>query len=522
MSIVAEINEETGYPDLTHRQTVAIFCSLMLGMLLAALDQTIVSTALPRITSDLGGLAHISWVISAYLLTATFAMPLYGKLGDLFGRKLLFQIAIGVFLIGSVLAGTSQTFGQLIAFRAVQGLGAGGLLVLSMTIIGETVSPRERGRYQGYFGAMFGLSSVAGPLLGGFITDNLSWRWVFYVNLPLGLLALVLAATVIPKGERHERPVIDWVGAALLIVSVTLIVLVTTWGGVEYPWGSRTIVGLAGVAAVLVALFIVVEHRATEPVLPVRLFRIPTFSVSTMVSFIVGVAMFGSIGFLPLYMQAVTGASATASGLALFPMMGGVIVSSMLAGRMITKTGKYKVWPVTGTGVATVGLVLLSTIGAHTPRLTVSAFMFVLGVGIGMVMQIMVLSAQNAVPMSAMGAATGTINFSREIGGSVGIAAFGAVFTSGLHDRLGSFDFGKSGLSLEVIKKLPHAQQLVVIRAIAESVAHVFVFAVPVMAAAFGVSWLLREIPLRHSTVPVEHPGTVEVVPEPIYEMESA
>ena len=517
MSIVADINEETGYPDLTHRQTVAIFCSLMLGMLLAALDQTIVSTALPRITGDLGGLQHISWVISAYLLTATVAMPLYGKLGDLFGRKLFFQIAIVVFLIGSVLAGTSQTFGQLIAFRALQGLGAGGLLVLAMTIIGETVSPRERGRYQGYFGAMFGLSSVMGPLIGGFITDNLSWRWVFYVNVPLGIVALVLVAAVLPKGSRHERPVIDWLGAALLTATVTLIVLITTWGGVEYAWGSGVILGLTAVAVLLFVVLIAVERRAPEPMLPVRLFRIPTFSVSTLVSFIVGVAMFGSIGFLPLYMQAVTGASATASGLALFPMMGGVVISSVIAGRIITKTGKYKAWPVSGTLIASLGIVLLSTIGADTSRLTVSAFMFVLGIGIGMVMQIMVLSAQNAVPLSFIGTATGTINFCREIGGCIGIAAFGAVFTSGLHARLGSF--GKStGLSLEIIKKLPRQEQVKVVSAIADSIAHVFVFAIPVMLTAFAVSWLLKEIPLRHSTTPVEHPATVEVVPEPALE----
>jgi EmrB/QacA subfamily drug resistance transporter len=514
--------EHDEFPVLTHRQTVAIFCSLMLGMLLAALDQTIVSTALPRITGDLGGLEHISWVISSYLLTATIGMPLYGKLGDLFGRKLLFQIAIAVFLVGSVLSGFSQSMTELIAFRAVQGLGAGGLLVLAMTIIGETVSPRERGRYQGYFGAMFGLSSVAGPLIGGFITDNLSWRWVFYVNLPLGILALVLVAAVLPKGTRHEKPVIDWAGAALLTVTVLLIVLITTWGGVEYEWGSTLIVGLIAVAVVLLGVTIAVERKAAEPMLPVRLFRIPTFSVSTIVSFIVGVAMFGSIGFLPLYLQAVTGASATNSGLALFPMMGGVVISSVIAGRFITRTGKYKAWPVAGTAIATVGIVLLSTIGAHTSSLIVSAFMFVLGTGIGMVMQIMVMTAQNAVPLQNIGAATGTINFCREIGGCIGIAAFGAVFTSGLHSRLGSFDMHSSGLSIDVIKQLPEAEQVRVIGAIADSVANVFEFAIPVMAAAFAVAWFLKEIPLRGGGAsPVEHPATVEVVPEPALERAS-
>jgi EmrB/QacA subfamily drug resistance transporter len=499
--------------QLTHRQILVIFSGLMLGMLLAALDQTIVSTALPRITGDLGGLEHLSWIISAYLLASTIGMPLSGKLGDLFGRKLVFQLAIVVFLVGSVLAGLSQSMGQLIVFRAIQGVGGGGLMVLAMSIIAETVPPRERGRYQGYFGAAFGLSSIAGPLIGGAITDNLSWRWVFYVNLPVGLVALAVITFVVPAGTKHERPVFDVAGTALLTLGVSLLVLVTTWGGVEHPWGSPLILGMIVADVAVLTAFVFVELRATEPIIPVRLFRVAAFRVSTSVSFILGVAMFGSLGFLPLYLQTVTGSSATRSGLALFPMMGGVLVSSILSGRLITRTGRYKVFPVLGTALAFVGLALLATIDAHTARNAVSAYMFVLGTGIGFVMQVMILTTQNAVPVSELGASTGAVTFFREIGGSIGIATFGAVFTSSLAHRMGSVPLDSS-LSVELIRHLPAAEQATVIRAIAESVAHVFVFAAPVMLLAFIVTWTIREVPLRRSTATVEHGGTVEVVPE--------
>jgi EmrB/QacA subfamily drug resistance transporter len=494
-------------PQLTHRQILIIFSGLMLGMLLAALDQTIVSTALPRITGDLGGLEHLSWVISAYLLASTIGMPLSGKLGDLLGRKLVFQAAIVVFLAGSVLAGLSQSMGQLIAFRAIQGLGGGGLMVLAMSIIAETVPPRERGRYQGYFGAAFGLASIAGPLLGGTITDNLSWRWVFYVNLPLGLIALAVITFVVPAGERHERPIFDVTGTALMTLGVGLLVLITTWGGVEHSWGSPLMLGLIAVDGVILTAFVLVELRATEPILPVRLFKVAAFRVSTSVSFIVGLAMFGSLGFLPLYLQTVTGSSATRSGLAMFPMMGGVLVASIASGRLITRTGRYKVFPVLGTALAFLGLALLATIDAHTGRNAVSIHMFVLGAGIGMVMQVMILTTQNAVPVSQLGASTGAVTFFREIGGSIGIATFGAVFASSLTRRMGSVPLDSS-LSIDLIRRLPARQQATVIGAIAESVSHVFLFAAPVMVVAFLVTWTIREVPLRRSA------ATVEVVPE--------
>lgn len=505
----------TTTPQLTHRQILVIFSGLLLGMLLASLDHTIVMTALPRITGDLGGLEHLSWVISAYLLAATIGMPLAGKLGDLLGRKPVFQLAIAVFLAGSILAGLSQTMGQLIAFRAVQGLGGGGLMVLAMAIIAETVSPRERGRYQGYFGATFGVASIAGPLLGGFITDNLSWRWAFYVNLPVGLIALVVITLVVPKGERHERPVFDIAGIALMAFSVSLLVLITTWGGTEHAWSSPLILGMIAVDVLAFVALVLVELRAEEPVIPVRLFRIKAFTVSTSVSFIIGLAMFGSLGFLPLYLQTVTGLSATASGMAMFPMMGGVLVTSIASGRIISSTGRYKVFPILGTALATVGLALLSTIDDQTARNAVSIYMFVLGAGIGMVMQVMILTSQNAVRVAELGAATGAVSFFREIGGSIGIATFGAVFTSSLQGRIGSIQLDE-GLSIDLIRDLPGPQQSQVISAIAESVSHVFLFAVPIMAVAFAITWTIREVALRGSTAPVEHGATVEIVPEPV------
>ena len=353
---------------LTHRQILVIFSGLMLGMLLAALDQTIVATALPTIVGDLGGLDHLSWVVTSYLLAATVSTPIWGKLGDLLGRKRMYQVAILVFLVGSVLSGLSTSMAQLIAFRFVQGLGGGALIVLAQAIIADVVSPRERGRYQGYFGALFAASSVAGPLLGGFFTDHLSWRWVFYVNIPLGILALLVTSAVLPATGARARVVIDYLGAGLLAGAVSCIVLVTTWGGTQYPWTSPTIIGLSAAALALVGAFVVVERRAEEPLLPLRLFRGSIFSVSSGVSFVIGVAMFGSISFLPLFLQVVGGVSATNSGLLLVPYMLGMLGASVCAGQIVTRTGRYRVLPVTGTGIAVLGLALLSTHGQqHDP-----------------------------------------------------------------------------------------------------------------------------------------------------------
>jgi EmrB/QacA subfamily drug resistance transporter len=417
--------------ELSHRQLLVIFSALMLGMLLAALDQTIVATALPTIVGDLGGLNHLSWVVTAYLLAATVSTPLYGKLGDLYGRKRIFQAAIVIFLVGSVLAGLSQSMGQLIVFRAIQGLGGGGLMVTAQAIIGDVVSPRERGRYMGYFGAVFGGAMVAGPLAGGFFTDHLTWRWVFYINLPLGLAALVVTTVALHAREARVRHRIDYLGAALLAAGVACVVLLTTWGGTEYAWGSSTIVGLGLAAAVLLTAFALVERRAAEPIIPLALFRNSTFDVSSAVSFIIGFAMFGVISFLPLYLQLVTGASATNSGLLLLPLMFGLLGASTLSGQLISRTGRYKVFPVAGTAIAAVGMWLLSTMTPTTGRATSTVYMVVLGIGIGLVMQVVILATQNAVDRRDLGVATGTVSFFRSVGGSFGVAVFGAIFTSG-------------------------------------------------------------------------------------------
>jgi EmrB/QacA subfamily drug resistance transporter len=514
---------------LTHRQILTIFGGLMLGMLLAALDQTIVSTALPTITGELGGLEHLSWVVTSYLLASTVSTPLYGKLGDLFGRKRLFQVAIVVFLVGSVLSGAARDMPQLIAFRAVQGLGGGGLIVLAQAIIAEVVSPRERGRYQGYFGAVFGAASVIGPLLGGWLTDAASWRWVFYVNIPLGAAALVVTSAVLPTGQRRGHPRVDYTGTAILTAAVSCLVLFTTWGGTEYPWGSPTIVGLAVASLVLLAVLVVVERRVPEPIVPIHLFSVRAFNVASSASVIIGVAMFGAISFLPLFLQVVNGASASNSGLLLVPLMVGLLSASMVSGQIITRTGHYRIFPILGTAVATVAMFLLSTMGTHTSQLTVSAYMVVLGVGLGLTMQTLVLAVQNAVTLQDLGAATSTVSFFRSMGGSVGVALFGALFNHNLAAKLGTRvaagGDGSSGFSPASIRALAPAQKLPLVAAFADSLTSVFLYAAPLLVVAFVITWLLREVPLRSSAHAVDHarelsvaaaPGTAEADAVPV------
>lgn len=489
-------------PDrLTHRQILLIFSGLMLGMFLAALDQTIVTTALPVITGELGGLDHLAWVVTSYLLAATVSTPLYGKLGDLYGRKRLFQIAITVFLLGSVLCGAAQSMNQLIAFRALQGLGGGGLMVLAQAIIAEVVSPRERGRYQGYFGAVFGTSSVAGPMLGGFLTDQVSWRWVFYVNVPIGIIALVVTGLVLPPSVKHGNPEVDYLGAVLLSLSVTGIVLYTTWGGTQYPWGSPVMLAIIISSVALLALLVVVERRVDQPIVPVDLFRRRTFNVAASVSFIVGVALFGTVSFLPLFLQVVNGASATNSGMLLLPFMLGMLAASVGAGQVTTRTGRYKVFPIVGCGLATGAMFLLSLMGTSTPQSTVTVYMVLLGVGIGMTMQTLVLAVQNVVKLTQMGVATSSVNFFRSMGGAIGVAAFGALFNNLLARRTGtSIEVGEtSSFTPESIQELSPALRESYVAAFADSLTTVFLYAAPLIALAFVLCWWLREVPLRQS-----------------------
>jgi EmrB/QacA subfamily drug resistance transporter len=422
--------------ELPAKRIWTIFSGLMLGMLLAALDQTIVSTALPTIVRELGGAAHLSWVVTAYLLASTVTTPMWGKVGDLVGRKRLFLLAIVIFLIGSVLCGTSQNMLELALYRAIQGLGGGGLMVLSQAIIGDVVSPRERGKYQGAFGAVFGVSSVAGPLLGGFFVDNLSWRWVFYVNVPIGIVALVVVAIVLPKTKVAARPIIDYAGIVLLGGAATCVVLVTSFAGSLWPWDSVEVIAATLGFIILVAGFILVERRVPEPVMPLRLFRNKVFSTSSGIGFVVGFAMFGAITFLPLYMQRVQGVSATGSGLRLIPLMAGLLLTSLASGQIISRTGRYKLFPILGCGCFTVGLFLLSLMNEHTGVIESSLYMFVLGIGLGMVMQVLVLAVQNAVEYRDLGTATSAATFFRTIGSCIGVAAFGTVFTTELTKHL--------------------------------------------------------------------------------------
>ena len=496
---------ETSPTGMTHRQIMAVLAGLMLGMFLAALDQTIVATALPTMVGDLGGLEHLSWVVTAYLLTSTVSAPLYGKISDLYGRKIVFQAAIIIFLVGSALCGLSQNMGQLIAWRAVQGLGAGGLFVVAMTIVGDVLSPRERGRYQGYFGAVFAVSSIAGPLVGGWLTDNVDWRWVFYINIPIGVVALIVTATSLNLPiTRHGEPSIDYRGAFFLVASVSSFLLAMVWGGQEYPWGSTQIIGLIALASLLGALFFWWERRAAEPILPLRLFRDRTFTLTSIMGFIIGVAMFGAVVFIPLFLQVVVGASATNSGLLLIPMMFGIIGASVLGGRIVTRTGRYKIFPIVGSALATAALFLLSTMGVGTTLAEASIYMFMLGVGVGAVMPILVLAVQNSVEHRDMGVATSLNNFFRSLGASFGTALFGAIFTSLLARRLGDLvpgaDPSEMTGSVDAITQLPEAIRGQVIEAFSGSVTTVFLVAVPFVLIGLVLAFMLPELPLRETS----------------------
>ncbi len=515
----------SGGSALSHREILIVFSGLMAGLLVAALDQTIVATALPTIVGDLGGLNHLSWVVTAYLLTSTVSVPLYGKVSDLLGRKIVFQAAIVIFVAGSALAGLSENMLELVLFRALQGVGGGGLISMAQAIIGDVVSPRERGKYQGYLGAVFAFASVVGPLLGGWFVDHLTWRWVFYVNVPVGALALVVTSSALNVNFRRVQHAIDYLGAALVMGSATCLLLVTVWGGTQYPWGSPTIVGLAIAGVVLLVLFVLQEGRAAEPVIPLRLWRDPVFSVASGLEFLVGFAMFGAIIFLPLYLQTVGGASAENSGLLILPLMAGLMFSSIASGRMITRTGRYKRFPIVGTATIAVGMYLMSTMGVGTSRVTSSLYMVVLGLGMGMIIQVMVLAVQNSVPHSDLGTATATETFTRSMGGAFGVAIYGAIFNNRLAFNLARLLPGGTGPvnadqlqgSPQAIRALPPPIRESVLLALARSIHVVFLAAVPLAIAAFLVTWLLPEKELRETA----HVGAMEVGDELLTEFGS-
>lgn len=489
------------------RRLLVIYIALMLALLLSALDQTIVSTALPTIVSDLGGLNHLSWVITAYLLASTASTQVWGKLGDQYGRKYLFLTAIVIFLIGSIACGQSRNMGELIAFRALQGVGGGGLIVLTQAIVGDIVPPRERGRYQGAFGAVFGVASVAGPLLGGFFVDNLTWRWVFYVNLPIGALALVVIAVVLPARSARQQHKIDYAGALLLAGFATAVVLATSWGGTTYPWTSGMIIGLFAASAAALFGWWLSARRAAEPVLPLRLFRNPVFPVASAIGLAAGFAMFGALAYLPLFLQVVHGVSPTISGVYLLPMVLGMLLTSVGSGQLIARTGRYKVYPIVGTFLMAGAMYLLSRLDETTPTLVMAAYFFVLGFGLGLVTQVLIIAVQNSVDYADLGAATSGATFSRSIGGAFGVSVFGAIFSNALAHNLAAtmrgvhLPPGFSPTAVEsdrgLLRKLPPSVQHDILHAYSISLHPVFFTAVPVALVAFVLSWFLREVPLR-------------------------
>jgi EmrB/QacA subfamily drug resistance transporter len=486
---------------MTSRPPVPILLALGLGVLLAALDQTIVATALPTVAGDLGGLTDLAWVVTAYLVAETVSTPLYGKLGDVIGRKRVLIGAIVLFLTGSALSGLSASMTELVLFRAVQGLGAGGLIVGVLSIIGEMIPPRERSKYQGVMMAVMPVALIGGPLIGGFITDHLSWRWAFYVNLPLGLVALVVSWITLarlPRGKGHAR--IDWFGTGLLTVWITALVLIATWGGTQYAWGSPQILGLIVLTLAGLAAFIAVERRQAEPIMPLRVFRNRNFVLAGGIAFISGFALFGAIGYLPQYQQFVQGSSATNSGLLLMPMMISVMVVSIVVGNVISRTGRYRIFPIVGMILVVAGMLLFTTVGLTTSKTVTALFMVVLGAGMGGIMQTSTLIAQNSLALRDMGAGTGASTFLRNMGSSLGVSILGAVYAHQLTGSLGTVD--GSSMTPAALRALPEAARHVFQVAVTDGITHLFLWGSVVAAAGVVVALFVRHVPLRGSQPP--------------------